>query len=444
MPQFIYKAKDRKGEPIEGVLDAEGRAAVVSRLQQMGYYPISIEQGARKGGKVVAAGGGNSAATQFAKFLPKFGGEAPARGGNAGKKAGADSPFGFMTRRRVSSSDLASFNRQMADLLGAGVPLVKSLTILGKQTANDTLRDVILSINADVQDGATFADALAKHPRLFSKLYVAMVRAGEAGGMLDEVLMRLADFSEQEEQLKGKVKAALAYPVVMICAGSVAVFIMFTVVVPKIVGTFKQLNQTLPTPTKLLISSSEFAASYWYIIIGAVVGLWLLVWKFISTPEGRTMWHRQQLRLPLLGDLVRKREVARFSRTLGSLLKNGVSILSALGITRDVLNNTVAKREVDRIIEEITQGAGIAVPLKNSEIFPPVTVNMMSVGEETGQLDMVLLRISNSFEMEVERKIRTLTSLIEPLIIVAMAVVVGFIVIAMLMPIFSLDPTGGV
>jgi type II secretion system protein F len=451
MPQFLYKARDRKGELIEGVIDAEGRAAVVARLQQMGYFPLSIEQGTRKGGKVVAASpaGGGVLARLMTRPAAGTNGKqsAPSRketGAKPRRDAAPAMTLPFLNRRGVSTAELASFNRQMSDLLGAGVPLVKALTILGKQTANDTLREIIVQINADVQDGATFADALARHPRFFSKLYVAMVRSGEAGGMLDEVLSRLADFSEQEEQLKGKVKSALAYPVVMIVAGTFAVAVMFVVVVPKIVGTFSQLNQTLPLPTQILISISEVVGSYWYMVVGALVGLWVLAWRFVTTPEGRAWWHRQQLRLPLLGDLVRKREVARFARTLGSLLRNGVAILTALGITREVLDNTMAKREVDRVIEEITQGAGIAVPLKSSAIFPPVTVNMMAVGEETGQLDQVLIRISVSYEMEVERRIRTLTSLIEPLIIVVMAFVVGFIVISMLLPIFSLDPTGGV
>ncbi|MBX3730031.1 MAG: type II secretion system F family protein [Candidatus Sumerlaeia bacterium] len=382
MPQFLYKAKNRQGEPIEGVIDAEGRAAVVARLQQMGYFPLSIEQGTRKGGKVVAApaGGGGMLARLMSKPAAGTNGKQPAptrkeAGAKPRRDAAPAMSLPFLNRRGVSTAELASFNRQMSDLLGAGVPLVKALTILGKQTANDTLRETILQINADVQDGATFADALARHPRFFSKLYVAMVRSGEAGGMLDEVLSRLADFSEQEEQLKGKVKSALAYPVVMIVAGAFAVAVMFVVVVPKIVGTFSQLNQTLPLPTQILISISEVVGSYWYMVVGALVGLWVLAWRFVTTPEGRAWWHRQQLRLPLLGDLVRKREVARFARTLGSLLRNGVAILTALGITREVLDNTVAKREVDRVIEEITQGAGIAVPLKSSAIFPPVTVN---------------------------------------------------------------------
>lgn len=511
MPQFTYKAKDNKGAPVDGVMDAENRAAVTARLQAMGFYPIRIDQGGRRGtgGSSPAPRPSPSGGGSMSKILPKLSGlmgggsnstttapreTAPAAAAKVSastvaipktgaigagraslsgttrklstadvkkpdakkadakatpkptKKEGAAKPFldlSFLTaNNRIKSADIASFNRQLADLLGAGVPLVKSLTILSRQTASEGLASIVSQVNADVQDGATFADALARHPRVFSKLYTAMVRSGEAGGMLDEVLKRLADFSEQEEQLKGKVKAALAYPMVMIIAGSGAVMVMFAYVVPKITGVFEQLNQTLPAMTQMLITFSDLVQGYWYLVLGGLMALILAVWKYVSTPEGALQWHTLQLRIPIFGDLVAKREVARFSRTLGSLLKNGVSILQALHITRDVLNNTLAKNEVERVIEEITQGESIAVPLKNSRIFPPVTISMMSVGEETGQLEHVLLRISDSYEMEVERRIRTMTSLIEPLIIVAMAFVVGFIVIAMLLPIFSLDPSG--
>ncbi len=490
MPKYSYKARDTKGSLVEGTMDADEKAHVTARLQQMGYFPVAIRAGAAA--KAVSPSAGGSSGGGLSKLIPKLGGaatatpkptngtpKAPVRSTrsqvNVPKMAGtrvsrtqvskaalkpAEAPAEkaktpqptpasvkpaqpFLQRRAVKTADLASFNRQMADLLGAGIPLVKALMILGKQTTIPALKDIINDINSEVSGGETFADALAKHPREFSKLYVAMVRSGEAGGMLDEVLNRLADFSEQEEQLKGRIKSALAYPVVMICAGSIALFVIFSYVVPKIVGTFEELNQTLPAITQLLIDVSKFTQQYWYIVIGLAVAAVIAFVQGVRTPKGKMAWNTLQLRIPLLGDLIRKREIARFARTLGSLLKNGVSILSALAITRDVLENELVRMEVEKIQEEITQGAGVAEPLRNSAIFPPVTVNMMSVGEETGQLQTVLLRISDSYEIEVERKVRTMTSLIEPLIICVMGVIVGFIVIAMLLPIFSLDPTGG-
>lgn len=439
MPTFVYKAKDKKGAPVEGSMEAEGRAAVVSRLQQMGYFPVAINQGIKRGGKVVASG-----ATKKGAAAPK------AKGGKEAPKASTSSSSDGQTfmewwnsRRGITSGDLAGFNRQLADLLGAGIPLVKGLAILNKQTSNEKLREVIFAILDDVQGGTTFADALAKHPKVFSKLYVAMVRSGEAGGMLDDVLQRLADFSEQEEQTRGKIKSALAYPVVMVIAGSIAVFVMFSFIIPRITATFEQLNQALPAITQLLITMSDATQEYWLIGLAVIAVVVVITWQFLQSNEGRAMWHRTQLSLPLMGPLIQKSEVARFARTLGSLLRNGVSILVALEIVKEVLNNQVVRGEVEKVVEEITQGSGVAQPLKNSKVFPPIAVNMIAIGEETGRLPEVLLRVSESFEGQVERAVRTLTSLLEPIIIVIMGAIVAFIVIAMLLPIFSLDPSGG-
>ncbi|CAN5199417.1 type II secretion system F family protein [soil metagenome] len=440
MATFLYVAKDKKGDKVEGSMEAEGRPAVVTRLQQMGYFPMQVSQAARKDGKIVAIGGASSAA-----ISAQAGGKGSKKEVDA-KAAKANAPAGMTSggffEKKIKTADISNFNRQLADLIGAGIPLVKALGILVKQTPNEKLREVITGILDEVQAGATFAESLAKNPRVFSKLYVAMVRSGEAGGMLDEVLSRLADFSEQEEQLKGKIRSALAYPVVMILAGSVAVGVMFVYVIPKITATFDQLGQTLPAITQVLIMISRLVQNYWWAVIVAGIFAGTAFYQFTHSTDGKAMWHRLQLRLPIIGPLVQKREVARFARTLGSLLRNGVSILAALDIVREVVDNTVVRKEVDRVVEEITQGASIADPLRNSQVFPPVAVNMIAIGEETGRLPEVLLRVSETFEIQVERATRTMTSLIEPLIIVVMGCVVGFIVISMLLPIFSLDPSG--
>lgn len=440
MATFVYKAKDKKGKHVEGNMEADGRGAVVSRLQQMGYFPISITQGVKKAGKVVATAdtsARDSRRPSMSKAVPKISADDKAMAKTASPRAP------MFSKKKIKTQDIASFNRQVADLIGAGIPLVKALAILMKQTSNEKLKEVIADILDDVQGGTTLADSLKRHPQVFSKLYVAMVRSGETGGMLDEVLNRLADISEEEEQLRGKIKSALAYPVVMVVAGSIAVFVMFSYVIPKITGTFEQLGQALPAITQILITISHWTQNYWYLVIGGVVLFITGTYHFLSTTEGKAMWHRAQLKIPVLGPLIKKQEVARFTRTLGSLLRNGVSILSALDIVKEVVDNTVMKSEVSLIIEEITQGSSIAKPLAGSQIFPSVAVNMIAIGEETGRLPDVLIRISSSFEAETDRLVRSLTSLIEPLIIVAMGLVVGFIVIAMLLPIFSLDPTGG-
>lgn len=403
MPTFTYKAKDQKGELIQGTLEAENQTAVVNRLQAMGFFPVLIQAEARKKDR--------------GSFL------------------------GGIMKSRIRASDLATFNRQLADLISAGVPLVKSLGIILNQTSNEQLKSILQEINNDVSAGDTLAKALTKHPKVFSKLYCAMVKSGEAGGMLDGVLQRLADFSEDEENLKGKVKSALAYPVIMVLAGAGAVIVLMTVVIPKIVNIFAELNQALPLPTQILIKITNFLANYWlFILLIGGFGVSAL-WRYSKTGEGKRIFHRLQLQMPLLGLVITKKEVARFARTLGSLLHNGVSILNALEITEEVIVNVFVSEEIAKISDNITQGAGVAAPLRNSNIFPPVVVNMIAIGEETGRLDEVLLKIASSYEMEVDRSVKLLTSLIEPIIILVMGCIVGFIVIAMLLPIFNIDPT---
>lgn len=377
--------------------------AVISRLQAMGYFPVSVENESEKKRRTTAV----------AKRLA----------------------------RRVRINDLATFNRQLADLLSSGIPLVRALGIIQNQTANESLVEIIGQIAQDVAGGDSLAGAMAKHPKVFSKLYVAMVRSGEAGGMLDVVLSRLADFAETEAEVRAKIKAALAYPVVMVFAGIGAVTILMTVVMPKILKIYSELNQTLPWPTQALIAISDFLRTYWFVILAGVGGAAIALWRILKTPEGKRAFDRLLVQIPLLGPMIVKREIANFARTFGSLLHNGVSILPALEIVHEVLTNTVVADEVAKIPEHVTQGEGVAGPLKKSKVFPPVVVNMIAIGEETGRLDDVLLKVARSYELEVERAVKTLTSLIEPLIILGMGVVVGFIVIAMLLPIFSIDPS---
>jgi type II secretion system protein F len=402
MATFSYKAKDQKGELIQGTMDADNQPAVVSRLQTMGYFPILIS----------AETSGKRELFQISKLLG----------------------------RRIRTSDIATLNRQLADLLSAGVPLVKSLSIIVNQTTNPQLRTIINDINSDVQGGVTFAHALAKHPKVFSKLFCAMVRAGEAGGILDAVLQRLADFAESEEELRSKVKASLAYPVIMLFAGGAAVTILVTVVIPKIVKIFAELNQTLPVPTQILIGTTNFVTKNLLFLVFGIVVVAFGLWNFARSNEGKAFFHRLQLQIPLVGAIILKREISRFARTLGSLLHNGVPILTALEITEEVMTNIYVRDEVAKISEQIRQGSTVAAPLRDSTIFPPVVVNMISIGEETGKLDEVLIKIAQSHETQVDRLLKTLTSLIEPIIILIMGCVVAFIVISMLLPIFNLNP----
>lgn len=403
MALFTYKAKDSQGQLISGTLEAESNGLVITRLQAMGYFPVAVENESEKRRASVAAA---------AAFT-----------------------------RRVGLNDLATFNRQLSDLLGSGIPLVKALSVIQNQTSSEALIVIITQINQDVSGGDSLAQAMAKHPKVFSKLYVAMVRAGETGGLLDQVLQRLADFSETEAETRSKIKSALAYPVIMVLAGIGAVIILMTVVMPKILRIYTEMNQELPLPTQILISINDVLYKYWYFIIGAIVGGVLVLWRMAKSEEGKRFIDAFLIKIPLMGDMVVKKEIANFARTFGALLHNGVSILPALDIVHEVLGNRVVADEVAKIPQNVTQGEGVAAPLKKSKVFPPVVVNMMAIGEETGRLDDVLVKIARSYDTEVDRAVKTLTSLIEPIIILCMGVVVGFIVIAMLLPIFSIDPS---
>ncbi len=403
MPIFSYKAKDKEGKFIEGTLEAEHRNAVVNRLQTMGYFPVDIKD-----------------QTEEKKH---------------------SQPISRAFKKKISLNDLVNFNRQMADLIGSGVPLVKALNIMNNQITNEHLREIIGNVLQDVQDGDSMSYALSRHPRYFNKLYCSMVRAGERGGFLDMVMERLADLTEKEQEIASKIKATLAYPVIMIFATIIAIIILMTVVVPQIVKVFTQMEQVLPLPTQILINISWAISRYWWLIFAIIGGIVLLVWNFARTEEGKWFMDKTTLRIPLLGAVILKRQIGRFARTLSSLLMNGVPILEALEITKDVSTNKLVSKEIDKIIVEVTQGSSMARIMRTSDLFPAVMVNMIAVGEETARLPEVLGKVATSYETDVDRSIKMLTSLIEPLIILFMGVMVAFIVISMLLPIFTLDPT---
>lgn len=404
MAKFNYTARDRKGARLEGSLEVDDRQAVIARLQTMGYFPVKIVELAPP--------------KRFRFSL------AAARG-------------------RVSQNDLVSFNRQLADLVGSGVPLVKSLGIILNQMRDERLREVITEVNKSVQGGDTLAQAIQRHPKVFNSLAVALVRAGEAGGMLDQVLMRLADFSEKEAELRGKVVSSLIYPGVMVGAGAIVITILLTVVVPRITSVYQNMNQALPSITLLLIAITNALVAYWWMGLAGAIALVVATRQFLKTQDGRFLYHSVLFRVPILGEIVHKRELALFARTLGNLLRNGVPILQALDITQSVVNNAVVLRDVQKLPPAISQGTSMAVVMSESKVFPDAMVSMVAVGEETAQVDSVLVRIADAYEREVDRSLKTLTSMLEPAIILLLGVVVMFVVIAMLLPILMLDPTAG-
>ena len=397
--QYEYKARKSSGETVEGILDADNRRLVINRLQSMNLFPIRVEEK---------------------------------------KASGLGQEVSMQTFRRVRQSDVATFTRQMSDLLRAGLPLVRSLTVLEKQTGSIKFRQVLSNVRADVQGGTRLSDALAKHPKVFPDLYSNMVRAGEMGGMLDQVMERLAEFQEAEREMKSKIVAAMFYPAVMLVLGFSVVLILVAFVIPNFVSMFDELGQDLPLPTIVLVHVSHIVVGWWWLGIVLVVALVMVYRHFASTREGKLARDRFFMKVPIIGDMVVKREVAKFGRTLGTLLTNGVPILKALEITESVSSNRIIARVIADVRSNIREGERLSDRLGQDGIFPEVAVNMVAVGEETGRLEETLTRMAESYEAETDRVLKVLTSMIEPLMIIVMGVMVGFIVYAMVIPIFRL------
>jgi general secretion pathway protein F len=328
-------------------------------------------------------------------------------------------------------------------LVHAGIPLVESLTALVDQVEHERLKRVIGDVKQRVNEGASLADALAAHPRVFSTLYVNMIRAGETSGALEVVLVRLADFTESQARLRSKIVGTMAYPVAMLGIGSIVLGILFAVVIPKITKMFEDTRATLPWTTKALIAFSSFVAGYWWAILAVVAAA---IWGFVRwkrTPAGKMSWHRAVLRFPVFGRLVRLVAIGRFARTLSTLLKSGVPLLTAMDIVRNVVGNERLAEVIEQARDAIREGESIAAPLKRSGEFPPLVFHMVAVGERSGALEEMLANVADAYEDQVETTVAALTSLLEPLMIVAMGVVVAFIVFSVLMPILQINTIAG-
>lgn len=399
--QYQYKAKKLSGEVIEGTLEADNRKLVINKLQQMRVFPISVKE--------LGGGKGLSAEVSLRSF------------------------------RRVSGKDVTIFSRQLSDLLRAGLPLVRCLDVISQQTTNPKLVSVIKSISSDVSGGTSIAEAMARHPKVFTPLYSSMVRAGEAGGMLDSVMERLAGFLEAEQETRSKIISALTYPAFMVVVCILVLIVLFTVVVPNFMIMFEDSDIELPMSTQILLGFSNFMSGYWWVFVSAGVGCVILFRQYIKTDRGRLHFDTFKLKVPLLGDLIRKREIAKFGRTLGTLLANGVQILKALDITEEVITNRLLKEDIEQFAGNIKEGAKLSSRMASSDLFPPVAVNMVAVGEETGNLETTLQRVADTYEKETDNVIKTITTIIEPVMIVFMAILVGFIVFAMIMPIFQIS-----
>ncbi|MCF8127269.1 MAG: type II secretion system inner membrane protein GspF [Deltaproteobacteria bacterium] len=404
MPVYEYRALDRAGKNRDGIIDADSPIAARQKLRETGVFPVSV--------KVSASS---------------------AKGSASGKKI----RWPFI--KRIKLAELSVATRQLAILLGAGITLVASLEAMLMQVSNQGLKRVLAQIKESVNEGNSLARALSNHPRVFSNVYINMVRAGEASGSLELVLHRLADLSEQEQALKGRLKAAMAYPVLMSCVGAVVVFFLVAFVVPNVTRIFNEMHQALPLPTLILIGISDFLMKFWWLVIAVGAGFMVLFWRLKNTKKGRYRWDRLKLAFPLVGPFNIKTAVARFSRTLGSLLQNGVPLLTALDIVKNVVGNTLFGEVVDAAMGAVEKGNALANAITGNPCFPPIAVQMISAGEQSGQLEEMLDKIADMYEREVEAQVMTMTSMLEPVMILFMGVTVGFIVISMLLPIFDLN-----
>src|SRR5512138_3121197 len=344
---------------------------------------------------------------------------------------------------RVSAETLSVATRQLAVLVHAGIPLVEALTALVEQVDKEKLKRVLGDVKQRVNEGSSLADALAQHPRVFGELYVNMIRAGEHSGALEIVLSRLADFTESQARLRSKILGTMAYPVAMLIIGSIVLGILFTVVIPRVTKLFSDTKATLPWMTRALIAFTTFLTQYWWaLIVAAVVAVWAFV-KWRRTPAGKARWHRFVLRVPVFGRLVRIVAIGRFARTLSTLLKSGVPLLVAMDIVKNVVGNVRLAEVIEQARDAIREGESIAAPLKRSGEFPPLVHHMVAVGERSGALEEMLANVASAYEDQVDTTVTALTSLLEPIMIVAMGGVVGFIVFSVLMPILQINTLAG-
>ena len=397
MATFAYVGRTRQGTVRRGEVTAKSRDDVVALLRKQQILPTSIQQKAR----------------ELSFSLPSFG-------------------------SGVGDKDLAVFTRQFSTMIDAGLPLVQCLEILSAQTENKALATAIGQLRVDVEAGSTYADALKKHPKIFDDLYVSLVSAGEAGGILDTILNRLSKHIEKTMALKKKIKSAMVYPGVIVTVAVVVVSVLLVWVIPIFAQMFTDFGGTLPVMTQIVISTSHFAQSYWWMIGGAMVGMGFAIKKWYTRPSGREVIDRLVLQFPVIGDLIRKAAVAKFTRTLGTLISSGVPILDGLAIVSKTAGNIVIEKAIMAARQSISEGKTVSEPLGASKVFPPMVVQMIAVGETTGALDAMLGKIADFYDDEVDAGVATLTSMLEPMLMVFLGVVIGFIVIAMYMPIFKM------
>ena len=446
MPKFNYVAMDSRGKETKGTLEVGSQADAINRLKEMGFFPTKVME----------------AEKPKDKKDDKKGGSAPAGGasGKGGKKKGINLNIKIPgLGSGVKTKVLTTFTRQLATLVDAGLPLLRGLRVLEKQERNPTLKRILNDLSLSIEGGSTFSEGLAQHPKVFNKLFINMVKAGELGGVLEVVLNRLSEFMEKAEKIKGKVVAAMFYPAaVMVVAGGILMLLM-VVVVPKFKQIFADLlgDAGMPAFTEFILKISEIIKDYtvvfpeWAggfpmpgpVVIGFIV--LIILFKYgIKTKKGRWLWDKFQLHVPVVGVVISKVAISRFCRTLGTLVSSGVPILQALNIVRETAGNVIVANAVQMVHESVKEGETITAPLEKSGVFPPMVISMVDVGEQTGALPEMLLKIADNYDDEVDNAVAAMTSLLEPVMIVFLAVIVGSIVIALFLPLITLiDKLGG-
>lgn len=397
MPVFEYQAYNDVGAQITDTVEADNVGEVVERLEKLGYLPINIDSKS-KGGEISL----------------------------------------FSGRKKLKEVDIIMFTRQLVTLLKAGVPLLSCLEALMDQTDNESLKEIVQQIYVDIESGTSFSEALKKHPKEFSELYVNSIQAGEAGGALDEVLERLSQLMEHDMQTKSRVKAAMRYPIIVIVSLVVAFITLMLLVVPNFIDLFESMNVELPLPTRLLIGFHSALVNYWYLLIAGLGALAFAFYKYKKTETGAYQWDMFLINAPVIGDLNLKTAMSRFTRMFETLNSSGLPIMQTLDIAAKTVGNEVIAKEIDKAAEGVLKGEGLAGPLSRGEIFPPMVVRMISIGEQSGSLDDMLLNVSAHYDSEVEYAVKNLTSMIEPILTVGVGVIVLFLALAIFLPMWDL------
>jgi type IV pilus assembly protein PilC len=420
MPRYTYVALDARGQESTGLVEARSSNEAIGQLRQAGYFPTSVYEEGKGGpdGKVSRA---TAKAARVARPRTKI-------------------SIVLFQRKKVNPKTMMIFTRQLATLIDSGLPLLRGLNVLAKQERDTILRNTINKLADEVQGGSTFSESLAQHPLIFNHLYVNMVKAGEVGGVLELVLRRLAEFQEKAQKIKNKVVAAMVYPIIVMTMAIAIMAFLLVFIVPKFEAIFHDMlgDKPLPAITLFVIGVSNFVKNHGLVLLGLLIAA-VAAYKLIArTRVGRSIIDRFKLRVPLFGDLIRKTAISRFSRTLGTLVTSGVPILQALNITRETAGNMVIAGAISQVHDSVKEGESIVQPLEASGAFPPMAISMIDVGEETGQLPEMLLKIADVYDDETDNSVAALTSMLEPIMIVFLALVVGTIVIALFMPLISI------